>query len=325
MSQLRRLLPSLNALVAFEAVMRRGTFAEAARELGVTGPAVSRTIGRLEKHLGLSLFGRTPTGAVPTREGNELFSGISRSFGEIESTLTRLKQLAQPQRRPTVLSVSSAFATHWFMPRLTRFQACFPDEQVHFDMISGPLGGPARDADIAMRFDHRPEPGEHVELLMPELILPVGAPQCVARAGAVETLPSGVPRLITLDGSHPDWAWLAAHAVIPPCHRELRFADYSLVLQAALVGQGIALGWLNVVSQLLVRGELVPASTRVITTGRRCELVIQRNMVSSVIGDIRNWIMGEVAEDLRQLRTAYPQLSNSIAGAQDFRPQGVSA
>ena len=80
MSQLRRILPSLNSLVAFEAVMRRGTFANAAKELGVTSPAVSRTIGRLETHLGLSLFERTPTGAVPTPDGAELFSGISRSF-----------------------------------------------------------------------------------------------------------------------------------------------------------------------------------------------------------------------------------------------------
>src|SRR5690606_29729217 len=92
MARLRHLLPSLNALVTFEAAVRCGTFARAANELCVTGPAVSRTIGRLEAHLGVALFHRTSAGAVLTEEGSALFSGISASFDEIEKTLLRVQQ-----------------------------------------------------------------------------------------------------------------------------------------------------------------------------------------------------------------------------------------
>src|SRR5690242_12606105 len=122
MSTIRRLLPSLNTLIAFEAAVRCGTFARAAKELGVTSPAVSRTIRRLELHLGVPLFRRTPVGVVLTKDGDDLFSGVSQSFSEIERTVIRVKGRKKKTRRPIVLSVSSAFATHWFMPRLTQFE-----------------------------------------------------------------------------------------------------------------------------------------------------------------------------------------------------------
>jgi len=308
MSQLRRLLPSLNTLVAFEAVMRCGTFAGAAKELGVTSPAVSRTIGRLELHLGLPLFDRTPAGVVPTRDGNQLFSGISRSFGEIEGTLIELKQRRQANRRPILLSVSSAFATHWFMPRLARFQASFPNEEVQFQLIGGPLGGPAGEADIAMRFDHKPEPHDHVEPLMPELVVPVGAPGCPVLTRTDEDPLGIMPRLITLDASIPDWSSLIPSKTTQPGAKELRFSDYSLVVQAALVGQGIALGWLNVVSHLLVQDELVPAGTELISTGRHCDLVVRRPASGGVIVDICRWMKREMEDDFLLLERKYPYL-----------------
>jgi DNA-binding transcriptional LysR family regulator len=307
MSQLRRLLPSLNTLVAFEAVMRCGTFASAAKELGITGPAVSRTIGRLELHLGLPLFDRTPTGAVPTRDGNELFSCISRSFGELEGTLARLTQRVQPKRKPIVLSVSSAFATHWFMPKLARFQACFPHDDVRFELISGPLAGPAGDADIAMRFDHRPEPHEHVVFLTPEIIVPVAAPGLTSLEVLADNPQRHLPQLITLEEGAPLSPWS-----IRPHSKELRFSDYSLVIQAALVGQGIALGWLNVVSHLLAQGELVPASSRAISTERQCGLVLRRRMLSSVVEDVCQWIVRELDADMSRLRASYPELAREL-------------
>jgi LysR family transcriptional regulator, glycine cleavage system transcriptional activator len=307
MSQLRRMLPSLNSLVAFEAVMRCGTFASAAKELGVTSPAVSRTIGRLEGHLGLPLFDRTPTGAVPTPDGTELFSGISRSFGEIEGTLVKMKQRSRPRARPIVMSVSSAFATHWFMPRLARFQAAFPSESIKFQLISGPLGGPAGDADIAMRFDHRPEAQDQVVRLMPELVLPVAAARRAIAPRAHQS--AEMRQLLTLEGSYPDWSSVSASAGADAAAKELPFSDYSLVIQAALVGQGIALGWLNVVADLLVRGDLVPAGGGVIATGRQCDLVMRRHTSPAATQDICEWIVAELRDDLSKLAQTYPDLA----------------
>ncbi len=311
MSQLRRLLPSLNTLVAFEAVVRCGTFASAARELGVTSPAVSRTIGRLELHLGLPLFRRTPSGAILTKDGDELFSGISRSFGEIEGTLVRLKQRSRSIRKPITLSVSSAFATHWFMPRLAQFQSSFPEEEVQFELIGGPLGGPAGHVDIAMRFDHRAEPDEQVRALMPELLLPISAPDFQIQKSTMEELFPAITQMITLNAAHPDSVRLFAPSQLRPDAKELRFSDYSLVVQAALLGQGIALGWLNVVSQLLVQRKLVPASMTLLSTKRQCQLVTRRN-ASRIVDRVCEWLVSEYKDDAQSLSAIYPQLGIKI-------------
>lgn len=309
MSQLRRLLPSLNTLVAFEAVVRCGTFARAARELGVTSPAVSRMIGRLELHLELSLFRRTPSGVVLTEDGNKLFSGVSRSFGDIERTVSELVGRHRVPRRPIVLSVSAAFATHWFMPRLARFQARFPGEEIQFQLINGPLEGPVEGVDISMRFD--PRPGDKVKVfpLMRELLLPVCSDRYEgARADAGSLLPAAA-RMITLSGSKFHWAELFAPDSTLQTASELLFTDYTLVVQAALVGQGVAVGWFSVVSSLLAGGALVPARAELVPTGRRCDLVVSRWPHAEVVNEICQWILDEYREDASLVAMRHPDIA----------------
>jgi LysR family transcriptional regulator, glycine cleavage system transcriptional activator len=302
MSQIRQLLPSLNTLVAFEAAVRCGTFARAAKELGVTSPAVSRTIGRLEVHLGLPLFRRTPAGAVLTDDGSELFSVIDKSLQDIEGALVSLVGRNRVVRKPIVLSVSSAFATHWFMPRLAKFQSRFPGEQIHFQLVNDPLAGSMDGVDIAMRFDPKPDKRHEVFALMPELLLPVHAPHYEGEAGAGPL--STEARTITLSGSQFDLEAVFSLPTLGINGDKLQLSDYTLVVQAALAGQGIAVGWLNVVSNLLAEGALVPATPTVVPTGRRCDLVI-RGTGPSVLSEICDWILDELREDVVAINARY--------------------
>lgn len=314
MAQLRRLLPSLNALVAFEAAVRCGTFARAAKELGVTSPAVSRMIGRLEDHLELSLFRRTPSGVVLTEDGNKLFSGVSRGFGDIERTVSELVGRHRSPRRPIVLSVSAAFATHWFMPRLARFQAKFPGEEIHFQLINGPLEGPVDGVDISMRFDPIPDDKFEVFPLMRELLLPVCSDRYEgARTDAGSLLLPAAARMITLSGSKFHWAELFASDGARPAASELLFTDYTLVVQAALVGQGIAVGWFNVISGLLAAGTLVPARSELVPTGRRCDLVIPRRPHAAVVKAICRWILDEYRADALSVAHSQPDFSARLS------------
>jgi DNA-binding transcriptional LysR family regulator len=312
MPQIRRLLPSLNALVAFEAAVRCGTFAKAASELGVTGPAVSRTIGRLEQHLGTPLFRRTPRGAVLTKEGNNLFSGISRSFGEIERTIADLVDRSRPVRRPIVLSVSAAFATHWFMPRLARFQTRFPGEEIYFQLINGPLEGPVDGVDIAMRFDPRGDAKTRVYPLMRELLLPVCAERYQGARNDADGLLPAAARMISLSGSQFHWHQLFAPDFAQSAENEIRLTDYTLVVQAALVGQGLAVGWLNVVSGLLASAALVPALPQVIATGRRCDLVLPERTNSAVVTEICDWMVEEFRNDIASICLRHPELGKRL-------------
>jgi DNA-binding transcriptional LysR family regulator len=304
MARLRHLLPSFNALVTFEAAVRCGTFARAAKELCVTGPAVSRTIGRLEAHLGLVLFHRTSAGAVLTQEGSELFSGISASFDAIEKTLLRVQQARRSGVQTVVLSASSAFATHWFMPRLADFQERFPKVEIRFQLISGPLSGSVNGADIAMRFDYGSSPRHVARAVMPELLVPIRAPHFRGAEASAGAFMPAVDRIINLSTAEPDWSGLFSDDERPG---GLQFSDYTVVVQAALLGQGVALGWLNVVSHLLARGDLVPVG-QVMRTGRTCELVTTFNPETSVVVEICDWIGAEFDADLERINMQYPDL-----------------
>lgn len=307
MARLRHLLPSFNALVTFEAAVRCGTFARAAEELCVTGPAVSRTISRLEAHLGVTLFRRTSTGAVLTAEGTALFSGISTSFDEIEKTLLRVRRAQRPRMQTVVLSASSAFATHWFMPRLADFRQRFPKVDIRFQLISGPLQGPVAGVDIAMRFDHGGSARHVARALAPELLVAVRAPHFRGAEAPSDAFVLAVDRIINPGDAEADWSGLFRDATLDGKVGGLRFSDYTVVVQAALLGQGVALGWLNVVSHLLARGDLVPAGP-LTRTGRTCELITGRNPQSPVVSEICDWIEAQFAADMARIAALYPEL-----------------
>lgn len=295
----------MNGLVAFEAAVRCGTFARAAAELGVTGPAVSRTIGRLETYLGVLLFSRKPTGVELTAEGSDLFAAVTRGFSEIERSLNRLTPSRKTGRRPIVLSVSSAFATHWFMPRLAAFHERFPGEEIQFQLMSGPMRGPLDAVDLAMRYDHKREGEQEVLPLMDELLIPVCAPHFAWRGDS----DAPAARMITLSEAQPDWSSVLSPATGRFDMEQFALSDYSLVVQAALVGQGIALGWLNTVSLLLAEGKLAPASQSAVRTGRRCELVVRESGRRPVLREVFQWMKDEFARDVAAIRSRYPHVS----------------
>jgi DNA-binding transcriptional LysR family regulator len=89
----------------------------------------------------------------------------------------------------------------------------------------------------------------------------------------------------------------------------LRFNDYAIVVQAALLGQGLALGWLNVTSHWLAQGALVPAEEELIVTSRRCCLLTPPNRpVRPIVADVREWIIQEASSDMRTVESTYPRL-----------------
>ncbi|MGB3388730.1 MAG: LysR family transcriptional regulator [Pseudaminobacter sp.] len=307
MARLRHLLPSFNALVTFEAAVRCGTFARAAKELCVTGPAVSRTIARLEAHLGVALFHRTSAGAVLTEDGSALFSGISTSFDEIERTLLRVQQARRSGVQTVVLSASSAFATHWFMPRLASFQERFPTVDIRFQLISGPLGGTVSGVDISMRFDHDSGPRYVARKVMPELLVPIRAPHFRGAETSAGSFMPALDRIINLSNAEPDWSGLFSDDAAEDKPGGLQFSDYTVVVQAALLGQGVALGWLNVVSYLLACGNLVPVGP-IMKTGRTCQLITARNPETPVVFEICDWIAAEFGADMKRIGGRYPDL-----------------
>lgn len=300
MEGLRRKLPSANALFVFEAAARHENFTRAAEELNVTQPAVSRTLAGLEQHLGARLFLRGKPGARLTEDGMLLKKVVESAFSQIDGVLDQLQERRTGKAQVT-LSVSTAFTTHWLMPRIATFQKAFSDVDLRFQLIPGPVTGPTGGVDIAMRYGG---PSDSTGwFVMREAYVPVCAPSYL------DPPPEGGPALIRLDGT-------AAEGVasrMPGTHQrreaQLAFSDYAVVVQAALVGQGIAAGWMNIVSYWMNEERLVPAVEEMVLPGRDCRLLTRADGPHrEVVHAVRDWLVDQMQADLRQIARRYPAL-----------------
>ncbi|NOJ45356.1 LysR family transcriptional regulator [Bradyrhizobium archetypum] len=305
MPELRRMLPSSNALFVFDAAARNGSFTAAAAELNVTQPAVSRMLGQFEEHLGVRLFDRTAGRAVLTEEGQLLYRRVHEGFRSIETGLIEIERRRKGTETVT-LSVSSAFTTHWLMPRIDKLQRDFPQVDVRFQLISGALRGPVESVDLGMRFRHVEDPSSGGTLVMNEVMLPVCSPGYMRQAE-----PADGNTIIRLVDTPDDWAADYPHFLTKRRgpSKVLSFTDYAVVVQAALLGQGIALGWLTVVSHWLLTGALVPASDALTTTRRICEFLSPRNRpMRPVAAEIRDWIIEQMRAEIAKIDRLHPRL-----------------
>jgi len=307
MPDLRRMLPSSNALFVFDAAARNGSFTAAAAELNVTQPAVSRMLGQFEEHLGVRLFDRAGGRAVLTEEGELLYRRVVDGFRSIESGLIEIERRRKGTETIT-LSVSSAFTTHWLMPRIDKLQRQFPTVDLRFQLISGSLRGPVENVDLGMRFRDRDEPEVGGTLVMKEVMLPICSPAYRnADAGAL----SEGNTIIKLADTPGDWAQDYPRFLTKRtgATKMLSFTDYAVVVQAALLGQGIALGWLTVASHWLLTGALVPAADTLSTTRRICEFLAPRNRsMRPVAAEIKDWIVEQMKHEISQIDRLYPHL-----------------
>lgn len=313
MGLLRKMLPSANALFVFEAAARCGSFTKAAAELNVTQPAVSRMLARLEQHLDFRLFERTPSGIALTDEGKALYRSVSGGFQTIQAAIVEIQGRRRGSEAVT-LSLSTAFTTHWLMPRIHLFQKAFPAVDLRFQLITAFLSGPVTDVDLGMRFVEHGDAEHAVWFFTPELLLPVCSPGYLERQGSIHAPREDTRHtLIQLNGAQPNWAERFEELDDTPV-TSLSFSDYAVVLQGALQGQGIALGWLNVVSHWLKIGQLVPAAPRLVRTSRLCQLVASRGKpLRPVVAEIRDWLLAEIEADFKAIDALYPDLKISRA------------
>ncbi len=300
--QLRRRLPSTNALFAFETAARLGSFSRAADELNITQPAVSHAIAALERHIGHKLFRRAGPKLELTEIGERLSRVTTRAFHSIESALAEFDGY-DSSREVVMLSISSGMATHWLMRRYDAFRGRFPDVQLQFQLIAGSVGGPLHNCDLGLRVASGEDSRRLSGFFAPERVLAVAAPLYVRDHGPFEAA-KGVPTLISLTDHWFDWPEFCAAGglAMPPRFERLAFSDYSVVLQSALSGQGMALAWTSVASRLVLDGLLVQAAKPVIQTERSYHLVhSSQRPLRPVVEEVRDWLIAEMQAEERAL------------------------
>ena len=195
------------------------------------------------------------------------------------------------------------------MPRIDKLQRQFPTVDLRFQLISGPLRGPVDNVDLGMRFRDRYDPARNGALVMKEVMLPICSP--AYRDADSPDGPIEANTIIRLADTPGDWAaeYPAFLTKRSGPAKSLSFSYYAVVVQAALLGQGIALGWLTVAAHWLLTGALVPASETLTTTRRLCELVHPHDRpIRPVVGEIRDWIIEQMRSDMAAIDRLYPRL-----------------
>lgn len=307
MKSLRRQIPSLNALFAFEAAGRHRNFSKAAEELSVTPAAVSRMMQRLEAHLAVRLFHRSTTGLSLSDNGQLLYQATARAMSQIGAVIAEIEHRANDVDRVT-LSVSTAFTTHWLMPRMTKFKAAFPLVDLRFQLLMGPLTGPVSDVDLGMRFllPDKVAADRRIHPVMPEVLVPL----CNPSYREMRRHEAHADTMILLSGSGSQPADDMLEQLGPRTWNSQFFDDYAIVIQAALLGQGICWGWLNVVGHWMNEGQLVPVIPRARTAQRICCLIENdAGPPRDIVAQVRDWIIAEMQADYRLLSDSHPELA----------------
>ena len=296
MRSLRHLLPSAGNLVIFECAGRLNSFTAAAQELGMSQAAVSYGIRNMEYQLGIALFARAHRRVSLTESGQRFHADVTLGLTHIRKSAESIAALQSAGH--VTLSVSNAFAAMWMVPRLAEAREALAGIELRLHTSDRDLDIVAENIPLAIRGgDPATWPRYDARLFAPEKIIAVAAPSYIARFGTVADVRAlASHNLIHLEEPWrpaPTWEnWLASAGVaLPSKNRGLVINDYVSVIQAALNGQGIALGWRHLVDQMLEDGRLVNVASHEMVTGLAFYVVWQKDKVLPVNAvKVRDWL-----------------------------------
>ncbi|WP_274425672.1 LysR substrate-binding domain-containing protein [Chelativorans sp. YIM 93263] len=254
----------VGCLRLFEQTARHQNLTRAAEALGVTQPALSYRIRQIEELLGVTLFHRRHRGLALTREGEVLQRAVSQGLESLDDAVNSIRQRAAT---PTVRLITDfAFATFRLMPLVARFRREHPAIDVQIVATQSLLPRIENEHDLPILFGARSDmPGE-AQLLIPERVTTVCSSAFRGRRGPFASPEQllDVP-LIHLEGDEGGrwftWeSWFAAAGIAEHASAaSLSFNTYTLAIQAAQSGQGVALGWHGLIDDQLASGTIVQA------------------------------------------------------------------
>jgi LysR family glycine cleavage system transcriptional activator len=257
-----RRLPPLNALRTFEAAARHRSFTRAAEELAVTPAAVGQQVRLLEDFLGMPLFRRTSRALVLTEAGAACLPEVREGFERLAAGVARISRVEQAGRLS--VSVAPSFAAKWLLPRLHRFAAAHPEIDVRIEASMEVVDLHRSEVDLAVRYGPGNYADLQVEQLLGEAVFPVCSPALLRERPLRTPADIGAHTLLHDDSPDedvtcPDWAmWLRAAGVEGvDATRGPRFNQSSLVLEAAVLGRGIALAKARIAAVDLAAGRVV--------------------------------------------------------------------
>jgi LysR family glycine cleavage system transcriptional activator len=290
-----RLLPSLNAMKAFEAAARLGSFTSAAAELNVTHAAVSRHIRELEAWLGIKLFVRTGRGVELTDKGKAYVVDLTRGFDLLAAATENVSSRRRRRRQRLVVTVEPSFAALWLVPRLGRFTSANPDIELVLDSTNRLVDFSRDEADVGVRYGRGAWPAVAADKLVDTHMTPVCSPALLAAKG-IRSAADMEPGLLLQDEWRTYWMeWLTAAGVADRISPEGPTLGLHLTIPAAEAGQGFALADEVIAGDALVGGRLIRPFPEAIE-GRGYHFVRSAaRKETKAIAALRVWLKDEIA------------------------------
>jgi LysR family glycine cleavage system transcriptional activator len=295
-------LPPLNALRAFEAAARHGSFLHAAEELHVTPGAISRHVKLLEEHLNIPLFRRLPRGLELTPAAHRLLPKISASF---EMIMDAAHDVAESTHELKVIAALT-LANRWLIPRLVQFKNLHPELQVSVGTFRSSYDEFYRggfDIGIVCSETEQEKPAELESVrIRQELLTPVCAPGLLnSEIPLREPLDLKYHVLLHPDPATYDWRkWLTKAGLSGVIdHRKGQTYDtMETAVRAAVGGLGVAIADLHLIGEEFASGALVAPFELCVSEDTGYFLVCQRGRLAEPnIAALRDWCIAEAKAD----------------------------
>ncbi|WP_394777263.1 LysR substrate-binding domain-containing protein [Undibacterium sp.] len=294
----------LNALRAFEAVARHLSYVGAAEELNVTPAAIGQLVRGLEENLGVTLFHRSQSGPARlelTDEAIGALPDLQTGFDCLSSAVARLK--ASASRTAIAVTVPAAFADKWLLSRVEAFQTLYPLYELRIDTNSRIVDFTADRVDVGIRYGAGHWPGLVATRLLRDDFFPVCSPSLASGNPSLQSAADLRHHPLIHDMSmrnesrFPTWrSWLAKAGIKGvDSSRGLQINDSAAVIQAAIAGNGVALGRTSLVEKDLAAGRLVRPFGDAQPHEFAYYIVHRKGGASPGVAEFRDWLLGQVS------------------------------
>lgn len=310
MLEQRRNLPSLDLLRGFEAAARNLSFTKAAAELFVTQSAVSRQIKTIEDHLGTALFVRSHRALRLTEAGHDLYRATAQALRDLSDAASRIRN--RSAGRALTVTATIGFSSLWLIPRLSDFRSQRPDIDIRISANNKMLDLGREGIEVAIRYcEVEAAPPGSIKLFG-EVVMPVCAPNLVTQKAPLSR-PEDLRHHVLLHYERPEGAtpwlswtvWLETMQLgsLKPAG-SLRFSQYDQTIQAAIDGQGVALGTSPLVRQMVKHGRLIAPLAKKFESARAYYLLISAEAARRPeVKEFADWVMRQArAESLNRIR-----------------------
>jgi LysR family transcriptional regulator, glycine cleavage system transcriptional activator len=272
-------LPQLGFIQGFEAAARNLSFTKAAEELFITQSAVSRQVKALEDHLGVTLFERRQRALALTESGHALYRVATDVLERLQAATDQLR--ASPRTRQLSLTTTTGFASLWLIPRLQRFTSLHPEVDVRISATTAVINLERSLVDLAIRYCRPEDVPERAIRLFGEEVAVVCSPSLLCDRSRPLKRPHDLKHQVLLHFDYGgaqflDWGtWLTSLGIgdLRPAGA-LHFSQYEQMIQAAISGQGVALGRQPLVNDLIRSGALVTPFRKALV-GSRAYFIIE--------------------------------------------------